>query len=179
MGGRCKSENRAHSKFAHSKFAPLLHYHAWNFCPPPPRKLWVQALPCRRPNLSWTNIISFQGRTNPEPILNQSYGLIRTATVQLWFTYVRTHPFTIWFSRTDPESIMPAGMANVSIFGGNYFHCYHHFSTKIVHEYLKGEFFNFSEIEKNYHRKLIHCPLCQLIDCKSYDATQKWHWLSE
>ena len=42
----------------------------------------------RRPNQSWTNIISVQGRTNPEPILNQSYGLIRSATVRLWFTYV-------------------------------------------------------------------------------------------
>ena len=57
-------------------------------------------------------------RTNPEPILylfrakpilNQSYGLIRWATVWLWFTYVRTYPFTFWFSRTNPESKMPAG----------------------------------------------------------------------
>ncbi len=63
----------------------------------------------RCPNQSWTNIISVQGRTNPEPILNQSYGLIRSATIRLWFTYVRTHPFTFWFSRTDPESKMPAG----------------------------------------------------------------------
>ncbi len=63
----------------------------------------------RCPNQSWTNIISVQGRTNPEPILNQSDGFIRSATVRLWFTYVRTHPFTFWFSRTDPESRMPAG----------------------------------------------------------------------
>ena len=64
----------------------------------------------RRPNQSWTNIMSVQGWTNPEPILNQSDGLIRSATVQLWFAYVHTHPFTFWFSRTDPESKMPAGL---------------------------------------------------------------------
>ncbi len=58
----------------------------------------------RRPNQSWTNIISVLGPTNPEPILNQSYGLIRSATVRLWFTYVRTHLFTFWFSRTNPEA---------------------------------------------------------------------------
>ena len=66
-----------------------------------------------RPNQSWTNIISVQGRSNPEPILNQSYGLICLATVRLWFTYVRTHPFTFWFSRTDPESKMPAGYVSL------------------------------------------------------------------
>ncbi len=72
-------------------------------------------------------ILSGQGRTNPERIPNHSrmvaepillirsatvrlcFLLIGLATVQLWFTFVHTHPFTFWFSRTDPESKMPAG----------------------------------------------------------------------
>ncbi len=55
----------------------------------------------RHQNQSWTNIICSgrnQSWTNPEPII-----LIRSATVQLWSTSVRTHPFTFWFSRSDPE----------------------------------------------------------------------------
>ena len=57
--------------------------------------------------------------TTSEPILNQyyicsgpnqSWTNLMVWSVWLWFTYVRTHPFTFWFSRTDPESKMPAGL---------------------------------------------------------------------
>ena len=78
---------------------------------------WMHPITCdshpagtvRHPNQSWTNIICSgpnQFWTNPEPIL-----LIPTATVRLWFTYmyVHTYLFTFWFSRTNPESKMPAG----------------------------------------------------------------------
>ncbi len=38
-----------------------------------------------------------------------NFDWVSSATVRLWFTYVCMHPFTFWFSRTDPESKMPAG----------------------------------------------------------------------
>ncbi len=54
-------------------------------------------------------ILSVQGRTNFERILNHNRTvaepilMICSATVRSWFTYAHTHPFTFWFSRTDPE----------------------------------------------------------------------------
>ena len=45
-----------------------------------------------------------QNWTVAEPIL-----LIPSATVRSWFTYIRMHLFTFWFSRTNPELKMPAG----------------------------------------------------------------------
>ena len=33
---------------------------------------------------------------------------------QVNISYVRTHPFTFWFRRTDPESKMPAGRLYLS-----------------------------------------------------------------
>ena len=59
-------------------------------------------------------ILSPQIQTNSERFLNQSltdsFGH-RSVMVHilLWFTYVRTHPFIFWFSRTNPESKIPAG----------------------------------------------------------------------
>ncbi len=58
------------------------------------------------PNGGWTNLTdSFSHRS----VMVLTYSVIGSATVRLWFTYVRTHPFTFWFSRTDPEPKMPAG----------------------------------------------------------------------
>ena len=95
-----------------------------------PNQSWTYII-CSGLNQCWMNAewilsqLSVQGRTNPERIMNHDrtvvepillirsatvrvwFLLIRSATVRLWFTYVST-PFTFWFSRTDPESKMPA-----------------------------------------------------------------------
>ncbi len=55
-------------------------------------------------------------RTNPDPNiissgLNQSW-----ANPESWFTYVCTHLFTFCFSKTNPESKMPAGMHYILLY---------------------------------------------------------------